>query len=302
MASIDQAAIMWSITIIAIGVGFTLYLDNAETYSIPVQTTNIKPTEDKWTAMTEADMVQKLTVDAVALYDEKHKDAFSLITFSPKFHVGNLYVFILDEQGFRIAHGGNPDLVGLQAPNYPDNPVRDIILDNADTHGKWISYDRALPNTHIVETKHSFIIKHDGLIFGSGYYVENEHETQLRQNAQYMVEQAIADYNTHSVQAFSNFNSDSKYHDGELYVFVIRMSDDVFVAHGTNHDLIGTKDTDIFDTDGINLGDLLSDSVTPEGVWVTYSWENPVDNKVEQKTSWIKSFDGYLFGVGVYSQ
>ena len=40
--------------------------------------------------------------------------------------------------------------------------------------------------------------------------------------------------------------------------------------------------------------------VTTEGIWVQYPLENPVSNKVEPKTSWIKLHDGYLFGVGIY--
>ena len=216
------------------------------------------------------------------------------------FAMESIYVFVLDKQGFRVAHGGNPELVGLQVPNYPNNKVRDIIINSVNEDGAWITYQRALPDSHTVHTKNSFIIEHDGLIFGSGYYVEDKIASNKRSSAQYMVEQAIADYNSHELSSFSNINSNPKYHDGELYVFVVRMSDNVFVAHGTSPEIIGMKDTDFVDVDGVNVGKLFADNVNAEGTWVQYQWENPVSNKVEPKSSWIKLHDGYLFGVGIY--
>lgn len=118
----------------------------------------------------EKRLIEKLVNDSVQFYDEIGIDAFKQIDTNPKYRHGNLYVFVLDEQGFRVAHGGNPDLVGIQVPNDVDNPIRDIILENATIEGTWITYDRALPNSDIVQVKHSFIVEYDNLIFGAGYY------------------------------------------------------------------------------------------------------------------------------------
>lgn len=298
MASIDRAAIAWTIAIVAVGAGFAVYgLQEAET--VRQQPMSVAP---RTVEMSERAIVSEMTLDAVALYERVGDAAFDLINTGDRFTRGDLYVFVLDQEGVRIAHGGNPDLVGLQVPNYPDNPVRGTILSNADADGEWVTYNRALPDTHIVQTKHSFVVEYDGMIFGAGYYVDNEHETQLRQNAQYMVEQAIGDYNAHGTGAFQLFDSDPEYHDGELYVFVVRMSDNVLVAHGIQPALIGTASTDIVDVDGVNVGNLLAGNAAPEGAWVAYQWENPADGKIEPKSSWIKSFDGYIFGVGVYNK
>ena len=146
----------------------------------------------------------------------------------------------------------------------------------------------------------SVIVAVIAIIFASGYYEKDTLATQLRSNAQHMVEQAIADYNINGVSAFSSFDSDSKYHDGELYVFVGRISDGTLVAHGANADLIGVNTNTLIDAEGVNLGDLFLENVTPEGVWLNYLWENPTSNEIEQKTTWMKSFEGYFFGVGVY--
>ena len=129
---------------------------------------------------TQRDLVQELTWDAIKLYDEDKAFAINQINYDPRFHKDDLYVFVVNEQGFRVAHGGNPGLVGLQSSNYPDNPVRDIVINGATEDGSWVEYQRALPDSHIVHTKHSFLVKHDGLIFGAGYYEEDILATQLR--------------------------------------------------------------------------------------------------------------------------
>lgn len=291
MTSIDKTAILWTIAIVAIGVGIAGYGTQPAT---PVQTTS------EIVKQSETQIVRELVYGSIDLYDLIGEDAFEQINTNDKFRNGDVYVFVLDKQGIRIAHGGNPDLIGLQTPNFPNNKIRDIILDSANEDGAWIKYQRALPDSHTVHTKNSFVVEHDDLIFGSGYYVEDKMASEKRSSAQYMVEQAIADYNARGMISFSDFNSSLEYHDGELYVFVVRMSDNVIASHGTSPEVIDRKITEFVDADGTNIGNLLVDNASVDGIWVQYNWENPLNNKVELKSSWIKLHDGYLFGVGIY--
>ena len=120
------------------------------------------------------------------------------------------------------------------------------------------------------------------------------------QIAQEMVYHAIGVYDEMGTAAFEKFNDDPSFRSGEHYVYAVRASDDVIVAIGTAHQLLGKKVTSIYDSDGINIGDLFKDNVTPEGVWVHYMFKNPADGKVEPKSSWIIEHDGYIFGSGYY--
>lgn len=119
--------------------------------------------------------------------------------------------------------------------------------------------------------------------------------------AQIMVESAIAEYGGSGDAIFQTLTdpSDTTYHDAELYVFVAD-EDRAFVAHGADPGLIGTNLRDLYDIRGVSLHELFEENATPEGVWVSYMWGNPISGDVEYKMSWIRVYDGYIFGSGIY--
>ncbi len=112
-------------------------------------------------------------------------------------------------------------------------------------------------------------------IFGSGYCLEDEIASEKRSSAQYMVKQAMANYHAHGISTFSDFNSDSKFHGGEMYVFVVRMSDNVFVPHGTSPEIIDMKDTDFVDANGASIGQLFADNVIAKGFGCNTNGKTP---------------------------
>ncbi len=116
-----------------------------------------------------------------------------------------------------------------------------------------------------------------------------------------MVQHAIADYDSNGKMAFTDFDQDSQYRNGEEYVFVIEKETFVIVAHGANLEYIGTLSSDLIDSDGVNIGELIDKNATPDGAWVHYKFLDPQTGKVEPKSSWIVLHDGYIFGVGIYS-
>lgn len=84
---------------------------------------------------------------------------------------GSWYVFIIDGDGYTIAHY-NPDRL------YMDPALRvdvtghfygDELL-SATEEGKWVNYYFLNPETGEEQEKHSWVVLHDGLLFGSGWY------------------------------------------------------------------------------------------------------------------------------------
>jgi len=81
------------------------------------------------------------------------------------------YVFIIDENGYTIGHH-NPDF------RYQDPALRvdstghfygdDMLAATEDGH--WVSYVFVNPDTGEEQRKHAWVVLHDGLIFGSGWY------------------------------------------------------------------------------------------------------------------------------------
>jgi cytochrome c len=90
--------------------------------------------------------------------------------------------------------------------------------------------------------------------------------------------------------------------DGDLYVFV-RSMDGNTVAHGANKHMIGHTNLNLRDADGKLYNKEMIDLATSKGSgWVDYRWVNPVDKKIEQKSSFVKRAGDYVVGVGFYKQ
>ncbi len=122
--------------------------------------------------------VQAIAYNQVLEYDHDGRDvAFADINTIPEKPVST-YVFVVDPMtGTVQAQNVNPDLIGSTsdwATINSDLPVDDI-LEKADAEGgAWASYTFTNPVTGDMESKRTWLITHDGLVFGSGYYASDE--------------------------------------------------------------------------------------------------------------------------------
>ena len=121
------------------------------------------------------------------------------------------------------------------------------------------------------------------------------------ENVKTMVSNAITLYDEIGTDSFESFNSSPDFHKGDLYLFVFQDSDSMMVAHGANMDMIGKPVNEILDIHGDSIGKMIHEKATEDGVLVEYLWENPVDQKIYPKNSWVIIHDGYIFGSGTYA-
>lgn len=121
------------------------------------------------------------------------------------------------------------------------------------------------------------------------------------EEAQALVAKAIAYYDDTNVEtAFAAYNNrEGEFVDHDLYIFVYG-PDRTIVAHGADVGLIGTPVDTLIDINGKPFGTAIQDEATAEGVWVDYTWFNPVGRQLHPKSSWIVRHDGYVFGAGIY--
>ncbi|HET6563824.1 MAG TPA: cache domain-containing protein [Xanthomonadales bacterium] len=128
---------------------------------------------------------------------------------------------------------------------------------------------------------------------------EEQHGTA--EEAQALVAKAIAYYDDTNVEtAFAAFNNrEGEFVDHDLYIFVYG-PDRTIVSHGADVELIGTPVDTLVDINGKPFGTAIQDEATEEGVWVDYTWFNPVGRQLHPKSSWIVLHDGYRFGAGIY--
>ena len=86
---------------------------------------------------------------------------------------GQWYGVIVDEEGYTIAHY-NPERRGLDPGERLDATGRffgdDVMAATGDGH--WVEFVFLNPETGQNQTKHTWVVRHDDLIFGSGWYEE----------------------------------------------------------------------------------------------------------------------------------
>ncbi len=122
--------------------------------------------------------------------------------------------------------------------------------------------------------------------------------------AKALTEKAVAYLNAVGPEkAFAAFDDrKGPFVDRDLYVFV-RSMDGNTVAHGANKGMIGHTSLSLKDADGkLYNQEMITVAQTKGSGWVDYRWVNPVDKKIEQKSSFVERAGSYVVGVGFYKQ
>ena len=245
---------------------------------------------------------------ALQRYEAQGREATVEYYNTPESADGEYYVFIFDEDDTLIAHA-NPDLLGMDLKGDLGVDVTgyrfgDLML-SATEEGVWVDYLFQNLATGNQEFKHSWVVRRDGLLFGSGWYqvlpgwqsgATKGHPVAYTLA---MVEQALQRYETEGMEATVEYYNTPESVDGEYYVFIFDENDQL-IAHA-NPDLLGMdlKGDLGVDVTGYRFGDLML-SATEEGVWVDYLFQNLVTGNQEYKHTWVVRHDGLLFGSGWY--
>jgi cytochrome c len=119
---------------------------------------------------------QAMVAAAIAAYDAEGGEAlFARINGSPapEYFDRDLYVFVVGTDGITRAHGAKPELAGTDATTLTDVDGKSFgaaFVAEATPEGAWVDYKWEDPVTGAVEQKSSWVVLHDGLIFGCGVY------------------------------------------------------------------------------------------------------------------------------------
>ena len=256
-----------------------------------------------------ADYTRFFVDNAISMYESQGLNATLAYYNRPESIDGQWYVFIADENKTVAAHAAAPDLVGKHASQVlgPNSYPAGSALAASDTEsGAWFHYTYANPASAAVETKHSWVIIHDGLIFGSGWYEPGPSKSDAPSYTKVFVEQATNLYNAMGLEETLAYYNRPESIDGQWYVFVIDEKDLVIGHPDANRlglDLKGWVGTD---ANGYNFGPEML-SATEDGKWVSYVYRNPesgglgIDfDHLELKNVWAVRHDGLLFASGWY--
>ncbi len=120
----------------------------------------------------KADFTQEFVQAALDRYDSEGREETIAYYNSSASIEGEWYVFITDENDLYIAHPTAPEWVGLDVKTRPgsDGSESGPGIAEATEAGHWVHYTVSNPASGEEEPKHTWVIRHDGLIFASGYY------------------------------------------------------------------------------------------------------------------------------------
>ena len=226
---------------------------------------------------------------------------------------GQWYVFVLNQNGKLISHF-NPDIrgenlkgpLGTDANGYNFGPE----LLSATSDGKWVSYVYNNPATretsinHLgdVELKHAWVVRHDDLLFGSGWYVNADEFTMQ------LVAEAVDDYRSlgleGTVAQFAGSNSATAglsdtiafYNSaeditGDWFAMIVDRGGTI-VAH-YDPTLIGSSAAETYGAEILEASDV--------GNWVTSESLGPYEDG-ETLRAWVVGHDGMIFAAGWYHE
>ncbi len=252
--------------------------------------------------------------NAISKYDSEGLDA-TLNYYNRLESVdGQWYVFIVDANDRVIAHYNpgllNADLkgpLGIDPNSYPFG--QDML--SATEEGKWVSYVFRNPESGVpggdfasFEIKNVWVVRHGGLLFASGWFVEADQFTQslvaaavgkyrsagLNETLEYFAgpETALA-----GLEATIEYYNDSETVPGEWFAFIAD-GNGTLVGHN-KPELIGRTLTDLY------LFRLVTHVFYEDGIWVAVEAIDSETGSMESMRSWVVKYDGVTFGSGWYN-
>lgn len=250
-----------------------------------------------------ATYARALVEQAVARYDAVGHDAAIVHYNSPDSVDGQYYVFIGDENDVMIAHAAVPENVGKHFDDIisPDGYLAGAQVAAAAVEGgAWTTYTYLNTSTGNVETKHSWVTRHDGMIFGSGWYEEGPPKSDAAGYARSLVQRAVNLYDGLGKDRTVDYYNAPESVGGQWYVFIID-ENDLFLSHAVSPSLLGTDLKAVVGSDGYELGKEIA-KASEDGHWVEYLWSNPATDAEETKRSWVIRHNGLIFGSGYYGK
>ena len=245
---------------------------------------------------------QAVVQQAIDRYEDKGRDETVAFYNSMESVDGPWYVFIADANDVLIAHVTVPENVGRHADDIRGAdgfPVGSQVVAAATEDGTWTDYTYLNPNSGSIESKHSWVVRHDGLIFGSGWYEPGPSEDDPPAYTKAVVQQAINLYAAVGRDDTVAFYNSMESVDGPWYVFIAD-ANDVLIAHATVPENVGRYADDIRGADGFPVGSQVVAAATEYGAWTDYTYLNPNSGSIESKHSWVVRHDGLIFGSGWY--
>ena len=217
-----------------------------------------------------ADYTRFFVDNAISRYETQGLDATLAYYNSPQSVDGQWYVFIIDQNDLVIGHY-DPGRLGLDLNGWVGTDANGYTFGpemlTATEEGKWVSYVYRNPETGAigsgfdsVELKNAWVVRHDGLLFASGWYINADEFTKslvtvaVNQFRSGGLEGMVA-YFASPESAFAGLQTTIDYYnnaegvEGEWFNFIADRSGEIIVH--SDPAMIGREAQELFDTASI---------------------------------------------------
>ena len=252
----------------------------------------------------DAQAAKALLEKALAYYHQQGDKAFAAFSRQGDFIDQDRYVFVVDTRGVLLASGGpSSALLGRDVSEILGPDLRQSFKDTLKVpEGQGIQqadYRWQNWNDGKVEHKHVFYQRVGERILAVGYYLPRATPEQARALRNKAVNALVKD-ETGTLKAINSLQGG--FLQDDLYVFVVDLDTQRYVAHGTNLRLVNTDFGKIKDPDGKPVGEpILKLMAEQDQGEYKYRWKNPVTGKVENKHAYVRKTGHFMVAVGYYS-
>ena len=244
---------------------------------------------------------------AIAYYDGEGQAATIDFYNNQASVEGQFYLFLIGADDLYLAHPVQPHLIDTDIKEVRDSSGYELgrEIAAATAEGHWVDYLWLNPVTRIEEPKSTWVVRHDGLIFASGYYSPDPNaappswkDADPREYTVAYVRNAIARYERDGLEAFQHYYNSVGSFEGQWYLFATDATDH-YILHPLFSHLIGTDIKDVVDSDGYELGRAIA-AAPAAGHWVDYLWPHPFTLREAPKVAYAVRHDGLIFASGYY--
>ena len=256
------------------------------------------------------DSTKEYVQKAIDLYESEGLDATIAHYNGQESLDGQFYLFLIDADDNYLAHPIFPHLISTDIKDVVGSDGQELgkEIAQATEYGIWVEYLWPHPESRREQEKVTWAIRHDGLIFASGYYAGGPESgtppwqgADPREYTKAYVERAIERYERDGLQSMIDYYNSVASFEGEWYLFATD-ANDIYHVHPLIPGLRGTDIKDVVGSDGYELGKELAKATDEEGVWVEYLWPHPVTLNEVPKVGYAVRRDGMLFASGYYVQ
>ena len=246
-----------------------------------------------------ADYTKFFVDNAISRYETQGLDTTLAYYNRPESIDGQWYVFIIDENDLVVGHP-DPQRLGLDVKGWVGTDANGYSFGpemlSATGDGKWVSYVYRNPESgglgidfdHL-ELKNVWVVRHDGLLFATGWYINADEFTKslvataARVFSEVGLEGTIAYFASPEI-AFAGLAAVIAYYnsaenvEGAWFAFIADESGTIIDHY--RKEMVGKSLEDVLGTDAFEA--------TAEGNWVT----------TEDVRVWVLGEDGMTFGSG----